>query len=49
MDDNGNPDHDCCEDPYSGYDEFEEMSRFLPSQNQDGERVEGDGLQHGRH
>jgi len=48
MDDNGNPNHHRREDPYSEYDEFREIPRFLPSQNKDRERVEGDGLQHGR-
>jgi len=44
MNDNGNPNHDCREDPYAEYDKFEEMSRLFPSQNKDRGSVESDGL-----
>jgi len=48
MDDNGNTDHDRRECPYDEYNKFEKMSGFLPPQNEDAERVEGDRLRNRR-
>ena len=48
MDNNGNTDRDRRECPYDEYNKFEKMTRFLPPQNEDAERMEGDRLRNRR-